>query len=53
MESSQIVHEVIMIMKDNQYQSGMDSNKTTVIRIEEFLEGAIKENKIGMNDGNK
>lgn len=41
MESSEIVHHVIFIMKDNQYHGGKDSNKTTVIRIGELLESAV------------
>ncbi len=38
LENIKIVEGVKEIMEDNQYQGGIDSNKTTVIRIEELLE---------------
>lgn len=37
MDDDEIINRMILILNDNQYSGGKDTNKTTVIRMEDLL----------------
>lgn len=43
-KDNQIVHEIVLIINNNQYKDGKDSNKKTVCAIIDLLDDMIKEN---------
>ncbi len=38
MEDAEFIHEMILIMNDNQYRGGNESNKRTVIRLDNLMD---------------
>lgn len=37
-KDTQMIHEIIMIMNNNQCNLGKDNNKTTIIKLEKLLQ---------------
>ena len=50
MEDSQMIHEIIMIMNNNQYSGGVDSNKSTVIQMGDLLQAEYGLDEIKFKD---